>query len=65
MPEPLIIKVRPYLSGWRVDAGEDVQPYYETREKAISYARERMKSGGARLIQVFDAGGMLIETIEK
>jgi hypothetical protein len=63
MPEPRIILVRPFRTGWEVHEAKGVEPYYTRRDYAISYARQRFAGAGNAEVHVLDAQGQILERI--
>lgn len=57
-----IFEIRPYRSGRQCFEAPDVQPYYEKRDDALTYAhcRTAMRRGD---IRVFDSAGQIEHTI--
>jgi hypothetical protein len=65
MPDSRIIFVRIFRDGREVYEAGGVQPYYSRREDAIGYARQRLAGAGTAVVHLLDAGGTIVEKIER
>ncbi len=61
-----IIEIRPFRGGWQCWEGEGVGPYWtgeKAQEDALSYAKERAKSGRSQ-IRLLDENAAILQTLD-
>lgn len=56
-----VIEIKPHRCGWKAIEGPGVEPVFPSKEGAISYEKERFRSGE---IRVLDSAGNVEQVLK-